>query len=125
MEIAGGIKVATLMSGEVIGEISFVDSRPPSASVVAELPSIVLAIDKVLLKQKLETDGQFGAHFYRAIALFLADRLRSTTGRLGYKGPKGDEKEEPAEDPDELDEDFMQAVSMANVRFDMLVRAVR
>ena len=27
---AGGTRVATLLTGEVVGEISFVDSRPPS-----------------------------------------------------------------------------------------------
>ena len=28
---AGGHQVATLLSGEIVGEISFVDSNPPSA----------------------------------------------------------------------------------------------
>ena len=119
----GKTQVATLMAGEVVGEISFVDSRPPLASVIAQLPSIVLAIEKSLLKQKLDSDGQFGTRFYRAIALFLADRLRTTTGRLGYTNPS--DSEDLTEDPDELDADFMQAVSMANVRFDFLVRSLK
>ena len=117
------VPVATLLSGEVIGEISFVDSRPPLASVVALVPTIVLGIDKAFLKQKLEADGQFGSRFYRAIALFLADRLRTTTSRLGYASNGKEETIE--EDPDELDADFMQVVSMANVRFDFLIRSVR
>jgi len=121
VQLAHGEEIATLMAGEVIGEISFVDSRPPLASVVAQVTSVVLGIPKSLLKKKLEEDGAFGSRFYQAIALFLADRLRSTTGRLGYQGPAGGD-EESGDDPDELDMDFMQSVSMANVRFDMLLR---
>jgi CRP/FNR family cyclic AMP-dependent transcriptional regulator len=124
VEIGSGVQIATLMAGEVIGEISFVDSRAPLASVVAQVPSIAIGIEKSVLKKKLESDSQFGSRFYHAIALFLADRLRSTTGRLGYKDPDSD-AEETAEDPDELDMDFMQRVSMANVRFEMLIRNIR
>jgi hypothetical protein len=56
--------------------------------------------------------------------LFLADRLRSTTGRLGYAVAGGNE-DTPEDDPDELGSDFMESISMANVRFDMLVRSVK
>jgi len=38
--------VAQLMSGEVIGEMSFVDSYPPSASVQALERSAVLAVPR-------------------------------------------------------------------------------
>lgn len=119
----GNVTIATLLAGEVIGEISFVDSRPPLASVIAEVPSIVLGIEKSLLKKKLESDSHFGARFYRAIAFFLADRLRSTTGRLGYTASADGTEAEI--DPDELDADFMQVVSMANIRFDFLIRSLR
>jgi CRP-like cAMP-binding protein len=118
-----GASVATLVPGEVIGEISFVDSRPPLASVVAQIPTIVLGIEKSALRKKLESDSQFASRFYRAIALFLADRLRTTTGRLGYPAAT-DTEEMMADDPDELDGDLMQMVSIANVRFDFLLRSV-
>jgi len=119
VEIGGGTQVAMLMAGEIVGEVSFVDSRPPLASVVALVPSIVLGISKSALNKKLESDAHFSSRFYKAIALFLADRLRSTTGNLGYKGSVGEQ------DPDELDLDLMQTVSMANVRFEMLIRNIR
>ena len=123
VEIGNGVKIATLLAGEVIGEISFVDSRPPLASVIAQTRTMVLGIEKAQLKQKLDADGHFGARFYQAVALFLADRLRTTTDRLGYGVPTGDPEDES--DPDELDTNLMQAVSMANVRFDFLIRSVK
>src|SRR5216684_3270668 len=45
----GDRQVAALMCGEVVGEMSFIDSHPPSASVKAEEKSSVLAISKAAL----------------------------------------------------------------------------
>lgn len=119
--IGNGVEVAELMSGEVVGEISFVDARPPLTSVVSRTQSVILTLDKLKLKKKLATDTGFASRFYHALALFLSDRLRSTTGRLGYGGPAGTEE---AEDPDEFDPDLMHVVSMANVRFRRLLDRV-
>jgi CRP-like cAMP-binding protein len=118
----GGIKgteVARLLSGEVLGEISFVDTRPPSASVIAVQGSYVLALRRDMLTAKLERDGPFAARFYHAIAKFLADRLSMTTGRLGYGNPQQDA------DVDQIDDEAMEGVSMAAVRFDQLLRQLR
>src|SRR6185436_6178421 len=97
--------IANLMCGEVAGEMSFLDSRPPSASVRALEKCSVLAIPKSRLSQKLETDTAFAARFYRALGVFLSDRLRNTVGLLGYgAGLRLDAKEYADEiDPETLD----------------------
>ena len=77
-------EIAVLRSGEVLGEISFLDTRPPVATVIATQDSLVFTISGQVLSQKLKDDGEFAAHFYRSIALFLADRIRNTVGLLGY-----------------------------------------
>src|SRR5689334_11934451 len=64
----GGSEVARLLSGEVVGEMSFVDSRPPSASVIAAEQSTVLAVPRSLLSERLQEDQSFAARFYRALA---------------------------------------------------------
>jgi len=87
---AGSREVASLFSGELVGEISFVDSRPPSATVTTAAKSHVLAIPRAALEDKLARDFKFAAHFYRAIAVFLAERLRTTTSRLGYGDARQD-----------------------------------
>src|SRR5277367_6801824 len=46
---AGAGKVASMEVGDVFGEMSFVDAMPPSATVRAETPSVVLAVDKTEL----------------------------------------------------------------------------
>jgi hypothetical protein len=80
----------------------------------------VLAVDCARLESKLEQDTAFASRFYRAIAMFLADRLRSTTSRLGYGAPGQDQ-----DAPDELDDSLMDSVSVASVRFDNLLKALR
>ncbi len=66
----GGIdkKIALLGSGEVVGEMSFIDARMPSATVEAIADSFVLAIPRSLLADKLKNDVNFSSHFYRALA---------------------------------------------------------
>ncbi|HKD10209.1 MAG TPA: cyclic nucleotide-binding domain-containing protein [Bryobacteraceae bacterium] len=122
LRVRSGTKhVATLLSGEIVGEISFVDSRPPAASVTADQSTRVLAIPRDLLSAKMSTDPWFASRFFRALATFLADRLRTTTARLGY----GDAPPNDAQDGDELAPDFMDSVSLASVRFDRLLKRLQ
>lgn len=115
-----GGEVARLSSGEVIGEISFVDERPPSATVTGAQPSLVLALDREALRRKLEHDPRFAARFYRAVSLFLAHRLRATVGRLGYGGvgPVNGTDEHP----DELTFGVLDQVHLAGARFERILK---
>lgn len=115
----GNHEIAALFPGEIVGEISFVDSRPPVASVVAAQSSRVLAVPAMLIRDKLERDTGFAARFYRALASFLADRLRTTTGRLGYG------KWDQDQDADELDTTMLDNISMAASRFDHIMKRLR
>jgi CRP/FNR family cyclic AMP-dependent transcriptional regulator len=114
----GDADIARLRSGEVVGEMSFVDSRPPSASVFAIEPSAVLAIPRSMLQKRLDVDMPFAARFYRALAVFLSDRLRSTVGKLGY-GHLGPERD------DEIAVDTLDHLSLAGARFDWLQRRLK
>jgi CRP/FNR family cyclic AMP-dependent transcriptional regulator len=97
-----------------VGEISFVDARPPVASVRAEVESMAGAIPRSALAKKLQEDVGFAARFYQSVAVFLADRLRKTTGSLGTEEPQLDES---IEDTDELAPHLMANISMAGLRF--------
>jgi len=121
VSIAGGkTELARLSTGEILGEMSFIDSKPPSATVTAIEDSVVLDIPKNKLTAKLKQDPGFAARFYRALVLFLANRLRNTVNRLGYG------KEEPSpeilDSADELDSSLLEAVSMAGARFDRMLK---
>jgi CRP-like cAMP-binding protein len=117
----GDVDIARLHSGEIVGEMSFVDSRPPSASVVCVEPATVLAIPRAALAQKLAADVAFAARFYRALAVFLSDRLRTTSSRLGY-GKAGPDAE-PADA--EIDPAMLDALALAGARFDFIQRRLQ
>lgn len=115
----GGQEIARLPAGEIIGEISLVDSRPPSATVTAITETILLAIPKQQLLAKLEQDVGFAARFYRAIAIFLADRLRNTVTRLGYGQTEA--LDESVIYQAELDDNVLDNVHLAGVRFKQIL----
>lgn len=77
-------ELARLGSGEVVGEISFIDTQFPLATVKAIEESIVLEIPRLQLNAKLEKDLGFASRFYRGISRCLSDRMRGTVLRLGY-----------------------------------------
>jgi CRP/FNR family cyclic AMP-dependent transcriptional regulator len=113
-----GFELAKVGSGEILGEMSLVDSRPPSASVVVAQDAFVLSLDKTVIQEKLDTDTGFASRFYRSIAIFLSERMRSTVGRMGY----GDEAEEAPADKDELDANVLDNVHLAGARFERLLQ---
>ncbi|MGF1514318.1 MAG: cyclic nucleotide-binding domain-containing protein [Elainellaceae cyanobacterium] len=85
----GNKELARLHSGDIVGEMSFVEARPPSATVKTFERSIVLAIPRTALTDKLKQDVGFTARFYRALAVLLSSRLRGTVKQLGYSQSGG------------------------------------
>jgi CRP-like cAMP-binding protein len=109
--------IRTLESGEVIGEMSLVDPAPTVVAVVAITEATLLRIPDAVLRQKLAADLGFAARFYRALCVFLADRMRHTTQRLGY----GTAMEDPHA-RDELNEDLLDNVHLAGARFERMLK---
>jgi CRP/FNR family transcriptional regulator, cyclic AMP receptor protein len=117
-----GKAIARLTSGAVVGEMSFADARPPSATVEAVEDSLVLSIPRAQLLEKLQKDEGFASRFYRAIAIFLSTRLRGTVKYLGYA--KGDMLKED-NDIEDLAQEIVDNVPLAQARFDWLLRRLR
>lgn len=118
-----GKTIARLTSGAVVGEMSFADARPPSATVQAVEDSLVLSIPRLDLVDKLEKDEGFASRFYRAIAIFLSTRLRGTVRYLGYA--KGQLLHEDNTDSEDLSPEIIDNVPLAKARFDWLLRRLK
>ncbi|MBF2077905.1 MAG: cyclic nucleotide-binding domain-containing protein [Synechococcales cyanobacterium T60_A2020_003] len=118
-----GKEIAQLDSGEVVGEISFLDARPPLATVRALTNALIFSIPKQQLQQKIAADSGFAARFYRAIALFMADRMRSTVALLGY----GEDVEfaSPFQVVRDLSPSVVEHLPMARHRLETLVKRLR
>ena len=75
--------LAVLGAGEIVGELSFIDGQLASASTIVQEDSKVLILPWDTLDTKLGVDTQFAAHWYRALAIISACRLRATIGQVG------------------------------------------
>jgi len=117
-----GKTIARLTSGAVVGEMSFADARPPSATVQAVEKSLVLCIPREDLVAKLKEDQGFASRFYRAIAIFLSTRLRGTVRYLGYAKGQLLNEDNSSED---LSPEIIDNVPLAKARFDWLLRRLR
>ncbi len=117
-----GKTIARLTSGAVVGEMSFADARPPSATVMAVETSLVLSIPRLLLIEKLQKDEGFASRFYRAIAIFLSTRLRGTVRYLGYAKEQLLQEDNSSDD---LSPEVVDNVPLAKARFDWLLRRLK
>lgn len=80
-----GRQLARLAVGDVVGELSFIDTYPPAATVQTLDRSVVLAIPRLVLAEKLQTDVAFGCRFYRALSMLLSHRLRGMVTCAGHE----------------------------------------
>lgn len=100
VEINGDV-VAELAMGDIFGEMSFVEKRPPIATVTARDAARVLAVPREKLLLEFETNDGFAARFYRALAVFLSDRLRAMS---------------PLDDAEDIDEGLLDTMHVAGDR---------
>ncbi|CAM2065393.1 Cyclic nucleotide-binding domain-containing protein [Sulfidibacter corallicola] len=116
-----GQVLARLGVGEIVGELSFLDRRPPSATVLAAEACEVLAIPRDSLEEKAKDDDGFAARFYRAIGVLLASRLRKTVRNLGHPQNPPLSAEELGKD---LDDQVMESIGIAEGWFDFIMKKV-
>jgi bacteriocin-type transport-associated protein len=122
-EATQGAVIAELSAGEVVGEMSFVDARPPSATVTAQDHCVVWAIPRSQLAAKLGQDVGFASRFYRALAVLLSDRLRGTISRLGYS--KYRPLNEGRDSEVNLNPEILGGLELAKVRLDWLLNKLK
>ena len=111
--------IARLGPGEIAGEMSFVDARPPSATVKAAEESLIWVIPRNKLAGKLLQDSEFASHFYQAIAAFLSDRLRAALTQLGYAKAQFSDLEQ------EVDPKIADNLDLAKARLNWLLNQLR
>ncbi|MGK7876548.1 MAG: cyclic nucleotide-binding domain-containing protein [Xenococcaceae cyanobacterium] len=69
-------EIARFSSGEVLGEMAFLDINPSASTVKALENSVLLAVPRQELLEKLWQDLGFASRFYRAISILLLDRFQ-------------------------------------------------
>ncbi len=116
--------LAVLGTGEIVGELSYIDARPATATVSVLEPSIVLRLPRTEVSAKLAEDLGFAARFYRALAVFLADRLRrSTTAQVAATSGRALQADVIAED--EIDPELLDSLALAGKRFEWMLERLK
>lgn len=111
VRLTNGSTVARLGVGDVIGEMSFVENRAPDTDVVASEPCRLLAVPRNALDTELKDNAAFAGRFFKALATFLSDRLRTLTAEVA-----GDSRS-----ANELDERLLDIVHVAGDRMVRLI----
>lgn len=120
IERSQNAEIARLTSGEVVGEMSFIDHLPPSATVTALESSVVLAIQRDILTQKLSQDVGFAQRWYQALATLLSIRLRGIVQHLESEYWEPTKINRESFSPDMADN-----MKLGGIRFDWLMRRLR
>jgi len=116
-------ELAKIASGELVGEVSFIDARPPLATVKAIEETHLLAIPRRQLIIKLQHDMGFASRFYYGISLCLADRMRGTIRHIEYG--RNIELEQPELDREDINPNVLENLALAQAKFNWLRENVR
>jgi CRP-like cAMP-binding protein len=77
--------IAFVGKGDIVGEMSLLESQPASATLCAITPVTVLRIPRDALEENLAADPGFSMRFYGALGMLLSHRLRATTSPASLK----------------------------------------
>jgi CRP-like cAMP-binding protein/SAM-dependent methyltransferase len=96
--VANERRVGAIGTGTVLGEMSFIDDSPSSATVIVEEKSLLLEVARAKLNDKIHGDARFAADFFKALAATLAEKMRISNEKLaafqdGAVVPDGVQKE--------------------------------
>lgn len=76
--------LATLGPGEIVGEISFIEGTPATATVFAVENTLLLALSRAKLGEHCRADPAFAARLYHSFARLVSRRLCQRVGTLGH-----------------------------------------
>jgi extracellular factor (EF) 3-hydroxypalmitic acid methyl ester biosynthesis protein len=82
---AAAAQIATLGPGEVVGDMSLLEDRPPTVSVKCKEATHLLAVPHSTLRDRFAQDPAFARRFFEGMAKTLSQRLRQTSSRLAAR----------------------------------------
>jgi CRP-like cAMP-binding protein len=85
VEMASGVEAGRRGEGAVFGEMSFLDNRGASASIVAQDSVDVYVLDEAFVNALLISVPGLATRFYQTLAVTLAYRLREASDLLAKR----------------------------------------
>lgn len=121
IELPDGTLIAKIKSGEILGEMSFIEEELPSVNVKAAEDSAVISLDHDFMHDRFREVPGFEARFYKAISLFLSSRLRGVAGKLSYGKAEEKDSMEMKMLESNIDNATLQRIQIAGERFNRLL----
>ena len=122
VKAANDLHLGEIESGELVGEISFVDQRRTTSQVNALTPVTLAHLSASTMDTKLRSDMGFSARFYRGVASVLAFRLRRNL-QVAISGRR-DILTSEDEFAGQLDMQDLDATAQAGARLEFMVKAL-
>ena len=72
----GSHRLTSFGEGKAFGELSLIDRKPRSATIVAEQETVLYHLEGAVWERVLSQDVQTASRFYRNFCLLMASRLR-------------------------------------------------
>lgn len=109
--------IAEVDEGEIMGEISLLDARPPSATATALGEVTILEIRFSVLQAKLDSDEKFAARLYHVLGILLAQRLRQNNRQLAIAQGAAMKEEEV----NEAERELLGKITLERYRFQLIM----
>lgn len=123
VQAPNGLLLDPIHSGDLIGEVSYVDGRRTNARVSADSAVSLAHFSARVMGDKLAADTAFAARFYRGVASVLAYRLRRNM-QIAING-KVDVLDDPAvEYAGQIDPVDLDMTAKAGARLTYLLQAL-
>lgn len=76
------IELSEAGPGEIFGEMSFIESEPANASVIARTDVELMYVTHAQVQSIIRENPGFFGRFFQSLAFILSQRLRETTGQV-------------------------------------------
>jgi len=74
--------IATINSGQIFGELAFLDGAPRTAMAIAAQPSILLVVQRIAFMELVQREPHLGMVVMRNIAMDLSNKLRKANAAI-------------------------------------------
>ena len=122
IELPSGVLFAKIKSGEILGEMSFIENELPLVNAKAIERTHVISIAHDSITERFKITPDFQGRFYKAMSLYLSSRLRNVAAKISHKNSLTNFGREFEQD---MNNATLDRIQIAGERFNRLLQHFR
>jgi CRP-like cAMP-binding protein len=122
IELPSGVLFAKIKSGEILGEMSFIENELPIVNAKAIERTHVISIAHDSITERFKITPDFQGRFYKAMSLYLSSRLRNVAAKISHKNSLTNFGREFEQD---MNNATLDRIQIAGERFNRLLQHFR